>query len=553
MRKAARRNITGILLLLLAASAAIYRFLETPKIFSVDPLAFNADGVIAIRGKNFGDIRENRQVLMDSLPLTQSAYMSWNDEEITLRLPPSTDSGLLQVITPFGNSNAEIVISASRLPEKPDNPVQAATGPAIMAVSPAEAAIGSLVEIDGINFGSNVQFSDVLFSRNSAGTGSGSDDAAPADARMNRDATYVEPEDPNLMYERWDDKSISVRVPEGAGSGTIVVSTPQGDSAPFTFGLKQGSGSKYLFDPAVYSMRLTIRIKKPDAKEPPTVVLYLPNPASSFSQSLDSMQEENPEPFMSDYGRVAVFKISEFPTNEVVVSRTALITVHSVESDLDTYRDSFQNGKIPPFLQAYVTEDSLVPSKAKEIVALIAKVTGKEKNLQKKALLIRNWLAKSIAWKTASGTRDTPLSALKEGKADSKSYALLASALFRAAGVPALPVSGFLVRKDGAGIPHFWMEYYLPAVGWIPYDPILSLGVKPQGFDAALDDPAHYFGSIDNRHVAISRGLVSVSPLLGGSGAETAKVPWSFQTLFEESIGGVYSSSWQEIEIIGSY
>ncbi|HWR10417.1 MAG TPA: transglutaminase domain-containing protein [Rectinemataceae bacterium] len=548
-----RGKVAGIVVLTLAIAAASYWRLEAPRIFSVDPLAFTPGEIVVIRGQNFGAARENRRVLLDSSPLTQSSYISWSDDEIALRLPASVDSGLLQVIAPLGSSNAEIVIGADRLPEKPENAVQAAAGPSIMAVNPAEASVGSLVEIDGINFGSNVQFSDVRFSRNAVDVDLGGTDAATPSSAKSGAGDYVEPEEPSLMYESWDDKSIAVRVPEGAGSGTVVVSTPQGESAPFTFRVKQGSGSKYLYDPAVYSIQLKIRIRKPDAKAPGTIVLYVPNLATSFSQSLDSIQEEDPKPYMGDYGKVAVFKISDFEESDMVVSRTALVTVHGVESDLAAYSDSFANGKPPPFLKAYVTEDSLVPSAAKEILTLIAKVAGKERNLQKKALLIRNWLAKSIAWKASQGARDTPLSALKEGKAASKPYALLASALFRASGIPALPISGFLVRKDGVTIPHFWMEYYLPAVGWIPYDPVLALGSRPSGFDAALDDPDHYFGSLDNRHIAISRGLTEVAPLLGGSDTQTAKAQWSFQTLFEESIGGAYSSAWQEAEITGSY
>ena len=520
------------LILLVAGAALAFVALGKPRILSIHPKAFVEGEVVFIQGTHFGDRGGSSRVLLDSIPLTQSSYLSWTATEIGVMLPATLDSGLLQVETLLGRSNPGIVIRQARLPLKPSNAVQAAAGPSILAIRPPEASVGSLVEIEGINFGSNVQFSDVGFSRN---------------------AGYIEPEDPGLMYESWDDKRISVRVPEGAGSGTVVVKTPQGESAPFSFDVSKGTGTKYLFDPVVYSLQFKVRIKKKDPRKQGTIALYLPVPVRSLSQSLDSIQEESPAAYITDYGKVVAFKLSDFPGSEIVVSRTALVTVNRIETELGNYSDGFAKGVVPPFLQPYLMEDALVPARSGEIGTIVPKLIGKEKNLQKKALLIRNWLGKNLAWKPNPTVRETPLSALKAGKAGSRSYALLACAFFRAAGLPSVPISGFLVNQDSGSIPHFWLEYYLPSVGWIPYDPVLALGAKPSGFDAALDLPEHYFGSLDNRHISLSRGIAAVAPLLGGSAAQTAKVPWSFQTLFEESTGVSYTSTWQDMEIVGTY
>lgn len=532
MKIAAIRRIAAVIIFLVAAGALAFVTMEAPRVLSVDPKSFAQGEPVLIRGTNFGEERKKGKVLLDAMPLTQSSYVSWTDTEIRVILPPSVDSGLLQVLTPFGSSNPGIVINQAKLPQKPLNTVQAAAGPSILAIKPAEAVVGSLVEIEGINFGSNVQFSDVGFSRN---------------------AGYIEPEEPSLMYESWDDKKISVRVPEGAGSGAVVVKTPQGESAPFSFDIRQGSGTKYLFDPVVYSLQFKVRIRKKDPRKQGTIALYLPIPVKSLSQSLDSIQEESPTAYIAEYGKVTAFKLSDFQGSEMVVSRTVLVTVNRIETELSSYSDGFAKGLVPPFLQPYLMDDALVPARAAEITAMTPKLIGKEKNLQKKALLIRNWIGKNIEWKPNPSARETPLSALKAGKAGSRSCALLACALFRAAGIPAVPVSGLLVRKDGVSIPHFWLEYYLPSVGWVPYDPVLALGAKPSDFDAALDLPEHYFGSLDNRHIALSRGITMVAPLLGGSAAQSAKAPWSFQNLFEESLGASYTSTWQDIEIIGTY
>ncbi len=532
MKKAPGRRIAVALILLAAAGTLIALNLNRPSIIAIEPTSFAEGEPVFIRGTNFGEERKKGQVLLDSIALTQSSYVSWSANEIGVILPATLDSGLLQVVTFFGKSNPDIVIRRAGLPLKPSNAVQAAAGPSILAIHPPEASVGSLVEIEGINFGSNLQFSGVRFSRN---------------------AGYIEPEDPGFMYESWDDKRISVRVPEGAGSGTVLVRTPQGESAPFSFDVRTGTGMKYLFDPLVYSLQFKVKISKKDPRKQGVIALYLPVPLSSLSQRLDSIQEESPAAYIADYGKVAAFRLSDFQGSETVVSRTALVTVNRVETDLANYSDGFPKEVAPPFLQPFLAEDSLVPARAREISTMLPKLTGKEKNLQKKALLLQNWLAKNLAWKPDPATRETALSALKAGKAGSRSYALLACAFFRAAGIPAVPLAGFLVRKDGVSIPHFWLEYYLPSVGWIPYDPVLALGARPAGFDAALDHPEYYFGSLDNRHISLSRGVTTVAPLLGGSAAQTAKVPWSFQTLFEESTGASYTSVWQDMEIVGTY
>jgi len=547
-----QKRILGIAILSLLVASAVYWMLEAPHIISLNPVSFFPGEVISIRGKHFGVGQKDNRVLFDSSPLTKSSYISWTDEEIKVIVPSSADSGLLEVSTLFGSSNPEIIIASGRLPARAESSLRT-TGPIVSAISPAEAAIGSLLEIDGINFGSNVQFSAVRFSRNASEFNTAGESLDSGAATIGQRSSYIEPEDPGLMYESWDDKRIMVRVPEGAGTGTILVKTPQGQSAPFSFKIKQGSGTKYLYNPVTYSIQFKVDIKKRSTKPNENIVLYLPNPISTLSQKLVSMQEESLKPIMADFGNVAIFKLFDFQGAATTVARTALVSVHGVETDLGGFKDSFADGKVPEFLRNYLAEDGLVPTRAKEIVSLANTIVGKEKNLQKKASLLWKWLEKNIAWETASGPKDSSLTAIRERKATTRQYTMLACALFRAANIPTVPLAGFIVRKDGVSIPHFWLEYYLPAIGWIPFDPVLGLGSKPGGFDASLDNPSHYFGSLDNRHIAISRGTSTVAPILGGSHMVTGKVPWSFQTLFEESIGIAYGSTWHDIQILGVY
>lgn len=554
MRKPARISAFLALPALLAAAFTAYWIFGKPRIEALDGASLSGDRRLTILGENFGERQGKGRVLLDGQPLTNRSYVSWSNKKIVTRIPGSADSGLVRVSTPLGLSNPEIVITEDRVPRAAGGEANPQTGPAISSVEPKEAEIGGLVRIDGINFGSDIHSSSVRFSRNVAGGGDSlaGSAAAPA-AGAGGDSGTVEPADPTLMYERWDDKTIQVRVPEGAGSGAITVSTPQGNSAPFTFRVKAGSGSKYLFDPATYAVRFSVKLRSRSEKPRGTVVIYAPNLPDMFSQRVESARDESPAPFMGDYGRSTVYKLQDLPAGETEVGRTLLVKVYSQETNLDGYRGSFKAGEPPGFLKPSLDEDPLVPAKDKDVAELAAKIAGREQNPQRKAALVQAWLLKNLSWRTTPPAKETPLSALKARSAGTRSTALIACALLRAAKVPARPIAGFLARRDGVSLPHYWLEYYLPSVGWIPWDPVLAGGHKPLGFDAGFDDAAHYFGALDNRHIAVSEGLAKISPLLGGDASQTAKAPWSFQTLFEESLGAEYSSVWQELKIIESY
>lgn len=552
MKRRLSSAMFAILILVGVSGVLAWQYLKVPHVNSISPSSFSQGEPVSIRGRNFGTKKGNAVVLFDDLPLTESAHVFWSASRIDIMVPPSADSGLLKVRTATGTSNPGIVIRASKLPVKPVASLFSSTGPIITGIRPEEPVIGGLLEIEGIHFGSNIQFSEVRFPKSSRGIDSGLDmaDLVPF---LGKTPEHVVPEDPVRMYEAWDDKRISVRVPEGAGSGSLVVHTPQGDSEPFMWRLKQGSGSKYFSDPVAYLLQFEIQVRKRDTSQPSSLALYLPNPARSVSQSLDSLQELGTPPYMDDHGAMAIYLFDDFPETERSIQRTALVTVHAVDTDLQGYRDGFDRGEIPDFLKKHVLEDPFVPSGQKEVTTLAARIIGKEKNLQRRAVLIAAWLRKNLVWKESSSSRETPMTALKAMTAGTKNYVALSTALFRAAGIPAIPVAGLLATASLDAIPHLWMEYYLPAVGWIPFDPVLACGARPSGFSGGLESANDYFGALDNRHIAISRGYEVLSPLFDGRASSQVKAAWSLQSFFEETRGDAFSTTWKEVKITGAF
>ncbi|HEY9055266.1 MAG TPA: transglutaminase-like domain-containing protein, partial [Rectinemataceae bacterium] len=173
-----------------------------------------------------------------------------------------------------------------------------------------------------------------------------------------------------------------------------------------------------------------------------------------------------------------------------------------------------------------------------------------QKNPQARAMLVRDWLMKNLAWEEKP-QKISPVAALKRKRADSSNYAILACALLRAAQVPAVPLSGFLLTDDGKLIPHLWLEYYLPGLGWIPFDPVLTKGGKPGGFQGKLESDQRYFGNLDNRHIAFSRGYEKDRPRLAGGTVKASGPFWILQDLFEESVNASYTSSWNQPRLVG--
>jgi hypothetical protein len=148
---------------------------------------------------------------------------------------------------------------------------------------------------------------------------------------------------------------------------------------------------------------------------------------------------------------------------------------------------------------------------------------------------------------------------LKDRHADAFAYSALYCALARAAGVPTRMVSGYLVGEPGQPTrTHFWDEFYLETVGWVPVDPLLGDDGE-QGVGVPLDPDVErrsfYFGSLDNQHLTFSRGLEEVAGMaLDGRTRWRRDLPWLL-SLHEEAVGAIssYTAVLDNLEVTGAY
>jgi transglutaminase-like putative cysteine protease len=190
-------------------------------------------------------------------------------------------------------------------------------------------------------------------------------------------------------------------------------------------------------------------------------------------------------------------------------------------------------------------------------------VTGREQNPYLKARRIYDYLLNEVAihWPPPEGgSPEAPLAKtlpdLVEAKrADPYLAALFFCALARAAGVPAIPVSGALIDRNRIAASHYWAEFWVEGFGWIPVDPTLGGGAAPSSFVLRADRANYYFGNLDNQRISFSRGFTALSQMDPRSRVLTRERDYALQSLWEEAAGGLesYSSFWSEIIINGVY
>jgi len=553
-----RKTSFGIIaaLLLIAAIGGAYWYFR-PVIEEIEPKVFEPGQELSVQGRNFSILNSKPEISFDGVPLPRYDFSVISDKLITVKVPVTADSGILRVRSNLGWSNPRIVIAKEALPQQATQRSAQSIGPEISGIKPDEARIGDLIEISGLNFGTSTAFSAVSFPDSAPELPAGISSSGLRDAVSGLAANQ-------RLAELWDDKTIMIRIPDFAGSGSLVVHTPQGNSNPVFLRIRQGTGSRTLQNPAIYAVRQKVKIQARNAKAGDTVMVYIPTPALSAFQRTSVVQESDTgvqgavQKASESDGSYSIFEIYPAVSAEVTAEQRFLVAVYAFESDLASYRDGFEAGGVPEYLQEYLKQDGLVPAGVTNLVDTAKKIIGKEKNLQKSAVLLWNWVQKNIKYVPEKEKPMWPLansaaSAFAAKKAGTRSFVLIVSALFRAAGIPALPVSGFLVRQDNVTIPHFWLEYYLPAVGWIPFDPVLAMDKAPAGFIPEFRDTGRYFGSLDNRHIAISRGLPEAVSADPAERNVQNKALWSFQNIYETSRSSSYESFWFDLEIVGRY
>lgn len=551
-RRVARFARRGILIALaVGAVAAGLVFLDNlllrPSLERLEPAIGDPGAVVRLVGRNFGATRGESRVEVDGVSPTASSYLSWSDTEIRVSLPAAVDSGLVHVITRHGRSNPRLFMNRARLPLAASGELASRSGPYIASVSAESGPIGSLLVISGLDFGENREGGTVAFPWALAGG---------MNAQLAQSVpTTVEGAEADLGMEFWSDKEIRIRIPDGAVSGAIAVNTSKGRSNGVFFKVTDVPGIKSYGDPRSYSITQSVSITKVKASGPNELFLWTPLPSECASQRLVKVLSQDPSPLVPDYHDTALFRFKDVQSGkDLSIAQSFLVTVDSVETQVNPDKIVLKPQNPPALMASYTAPDEVVPSNAPQIQALAKKIVGAERNPWRETKLVWDWLGKNVSW-SARRERAHVQDALGDKSADSYSYALLACALLRAAGVPSRPIAGYLVDLNRRAVRHYWLEVYLYGLGWVPLDPVLATGASPGGVSVAWDDRSRYFGGVDNGHLAFTRGFSVLAPMAPDGRRSAKERRWSFQSFYEEASGAIdaYSSYWGDIEVTGLY
>ena len=126
---------------------------------------------------------------------------------------------------------------------------------------------------------------------------------------------------------------------------------------------------------------------------------------------------------------------------------------------------------------------------------------------------------------------------IKKESGDAFDFAVICTALLRAAEVPAYTDGGVLVNPDLSTQSHWWCEFYIDKIGWIPCDPALGAGLEfKQWSDSdVVDVKEYYFGNMDSHHILFSRGWSQLKPFSADNKIVQQPRSFALQSIWEEA------------------
>jgi hypothetical protein len=547
-----KKNSIGLqlaVLAVLAIAGLVACTNKQPLITGISPKVGSAGDIITISGEHFGRAREQSYITIAGERPTASSYTLWQDDTIKARITRTGVSGLIYVFSGGKQSNGVMFSDRDTIPQKPEEGLAKAV-PIIEAVTPRIVSPGEILTITGAGFGASREETAVFFTW----------DVAGRTQWRGLPASVFEG-----GYESWGRREIRVRVPDGAGTGTLVVGFMENSNggivdppssvvgAQSNLEISRARGRKMLREGREYIVALSTDVIVQEATLPNALYLAVPRPVAGASQQITRVLSRMPNPFEEHHRGATLYKIPDMRPEEAMrVSVSYLVAVCAVETSV-VQTALAQDLRLPVY-KTYLGKSLLVPAGNAEIVAKAAAISGRERNPYLKAQLIYRALLRELTIETDAGTNGA-LEALQTGIADSYSASLLFSALCRAAGIPAAPYAGVLVSSDRSTAEHYWAAFWLDGIGWVPVDIAFGAGVAPDNWTLRPDYAAWYFGNMDNQRVAFSFGENTLSPVDPKGRTVGRPRSYALQNIWEEAIGGLesYSSLWSDISINGVY
>ncbi|HVO40911.1 MAG TPA: transglutaminase domain-containing protein [Spirochaetia bacterium] len=535
--------VVGLVLFVLLSSRLVGR---PPQIDSITPASGKPGDVMIITGRYFGSTRATSEVRISGVSPTSSDYVEWTDGRISVTIPDEATSGIVYVITRNGRSGGLLFINRDQIPVLASGPAKPGE-PYVSSIQPSAAEVGDKITISGMNFGLEKGGSQVYFTW-AAGS------AASANAGIDLAGLLPARED-NVDYVSWSDREIVLRVPDGAASGNVLVTSDKGQSNSVYFEVLSGAGTKFYASPRKYSVRYGMSVSVNAASGDSTLYLWLPHVIQTPEQRKVQLVSQDPEPMLSTSGP-ALYSFSNLPKGgRSHIDLSWMFDRYAVETQVNPSKVAAPDTTTELY-RRFTAPDVLVPSASADVVKASAAAAAGEKNPYLKARRLYQWMLSTLTYADTAQEGDPQL-LLRLKKGDDYSWAALYCALLRAGGIPSRMVAGYIAGDTGQPTRrHFWDEFYIDSLGWIPADPLLGSDKPAPGAQGPLSDPrTYYFGNLDNRHVTFTKGLEDVNQMSpDGKTVLRKELPYLF-TIHEEAVGGItsYTTSFEDLTVSGTY
>ncbi len=528
-----RRSLIPILIVLVAFAALtvlVVLVSRDPVMEGFEPRVVSAGDEVTVTGRHFGTTPAT--LLMGGRPLPTTAIRSWADREIRFVVPRNAGSGLVYVATERGRSDGMLIQMRESIP-RTDFTGEGPGVPVITGIDVSDLEIGGLVMLTGSNFGRTRRGSRVVFPMQ-GGIVCGECDSA-------------------ISYAHWSDSRIVVRVPAGATSGFLSVVTPWGRSNPLRISVTRPAGTVLVAQPIEIALRYGARIDDVrmngslDALRPGARDVVVRLPAAPESTAQRAVRYLDPETGGIRFERVDA-------SFERELTRTVIVQRHAVRADIDVPRVTETFEGATGFMEYYTRELPDFPVNDSRIREIAARLRSNRSNPYHVAEAVYDFTVEHLEYALGRNDRSAT-GGLSSGFGDSFTYSTLLVSILRAAGVPARPVGGVVVTDGDHAYPHFWAEFFLTGIGWIPVDPAFGDGAFPAGVPVPDDPRAFYFGNLDNRRVAFLYGYDATERALLDGVQVVPGEPYTLQRSYVEAGPQVDSLrvQWHVPRVIGLF
>ncbi len=514
------------LLLLFAVSMSVSR--TQPVILSVEPSRVSPGDLMVLKGKNFGITRGKSRVFMDNVSLTASFIESWADDSVHVRVPPVKSSGLVSVETTGGRSKGALYILSERVPGLASGAFLPGR-PYLSGINNRSFHPGELIVLKGDKMGMLKRNGRILVNLTDS-TSRGLIDVPDVENYL------VVPED--HIYT-WQDNGVSFFLPDAARSGSVYIQTSAGFSNPVKIEVLS-KGNTRLGRTRTVTLQQNILISHIGALPGNSLALTIPLPEDRPGQHL-AAAERNFE-FSGP-----VYLMDELKSGDsITLTASYKIEVSSFAAELNSGDISgrYENRSM---LESWLESSEELPAEDFRRTALA--VVKRETNPYEIGKLLFDY----VLWRMEpdlESPEQNPELWLQTRRGDSLGYASLLTSLLRSAEVPARVVSGIWIAPGaGTGIPHHWVELYLPDYGWFPADPSAADGLFGL-YDETLENPGGW-GVLDNGYVSFTRGLKRI-PELKSNSRFSGAAAYARLNHFGEWIGNLDSCSitYEDLAII---